>query len=345
MDLEPPEKLERRIKVRPQEVWQNQPKWISWLASVVVHLVIFSLLLWFWVPAIRGTGGERDRPVGIALVHQSQGSTEYFLDAGAQGDKVTEASKSQDDAQAALKSLASNTSDQAIQLDELLGQFANVDAGSLGKSEGTGDGATGLTGMGDSGVGSGKAKGAKTSTKVFGIEGSGNSFVYVFDRSDSMNGFGGAPLRYAKQEMMQSIGSLTSVNQFQIVFYNESPSIYRGSLSKTKQLIFATDTEKQSAMSYVKAITGSGGTEHLLALKLASNLSPDIIFFLTDAASSEITSSQLAEIVERCQSRRTTIHAIEFGTGPSTDGDHWMERLSEKTGGKYRYLDVTQLDR
>jgi hypothetical protein len=138
---------------------------------------------------------------------------------------------------------------------------------------------------------------------------------------------------------------LKSINQFQIVFYNESANIYRGSASKTTQLIFATDVEKQSAMSYIKAMTGAGGTEHVPALKLGTKLSPDVIFFLTDAADPSLTASEVADIVERCHSRGTTIHAIEFGTGPTPGSDRWIERLSQKTGGKYRYLDVTQFDR
>ena len=35
---------------------------------------------------------------------------------------------------------------------------------------------------------------AEATTMVFGVSGSGSRFVYVFDRSDSMNGFGGKPL-------------------------------------------------------------------------------------------------------------------------------------------------------
>jgi hypothetical protein len=348
MEVETARKLRWRVKSQPKKVCHRKSHWSSWWVSLAFHVVVFLVPAWIWFPVSKGTGGPVDRPIGIALVHQSEGTTEFFDDAGAQGDNLANASSSSANAKVALEFLSSNPSPQSMKLDELLGPFAQVaqnSGGSLGSQDGTGEGAVGLNGIGDSGVGNGKGKGGSTSTSVFGIEGSGNSFLYVFDRSDSMNDFNGAPLRFAKYELTQSIRALTSVNQFQLVFYNDSANIYRGSASKTTQLIFATDVEKQSALSYVKAMTGAGGTEHVPALKLGTKLSPDVIFFLTDAADPSLTGSEVADIVERCHSRRTTIHAIEFGTGPSPGNDRWIEQLAKKTGGKYRYLDVTQFDR
>jgi hypothetical protein len=138
---------------------------------------------------------------------------------------------------------------------------------------------------------------------------------------------------------------LTSVNQFQIIFYNEAPSPYRGSLSKSASLIFATDTEKAAAERYVQGIEGAGGTEHLPALRSAVNLNADVIFFLTDAAEPTPGQGEIASIADKCLGRRTTLHSIEFGTGPAGDGVRWIEQLAKRTGGQYRYVDVTQLER
>lgn len=344
MEAKPVERLERRPRTRIEEVSTVRARWSSWSASFVLHAVILFLLAWFWTPVMRGTGGERDRPIGIAIVHQNQGSTEYFLDAGGAGDEASQAPDASQPA-AALAAMAASSQAVAPKLNDLLGEFADVSAGSLSKAAGVGTGSLGLSGTGDSGVGKGSSKGAKTKTSVFGLEGAGNSFVYVFDRSESMNGYYSAPLRMAKKQMSESIASLTSVNQFQIVFYNDSPSPYRGSLSRTRGLIFATDTEKQSALTYIKGVEGSGGTEHLPALKTALNLSPEVVFFLTDAADPSLSASQIAELADRCLGRGTTIHSVEFGSGPSPGEARWIERLAKQTGGQYRYVDVTQLDR
>src|SRR5262245_17102357 len=57
-------------------------------------------------------------------------------------------------------------------------------------------------------------------TQVFGVTGRGRKFVYVFDRSLSMQG---APLAAAKRELIASLGRLEDGQQFQIIFYNEKP--------------------------------------------------------------------------------------------------------------------------
>src|SRR5262245_48566300 len=51
-------------------------------------------------------------------------------------------------------------------------------------------------------------------TRVFGLRGNGSRFVYVFDRSSSMEG---APLSAAKRELIGSLQSLQSVHQFQVI--------------------------------------------------------------------------------------------------------------------------------
>ncbi len=339
------EKLERRPARRSLPEWRNNARWPSWSISTLLHVAVFLLLAWLWKPYTNGTQGDRDRPIGIAVVHHSQGATEYFLEAGGKGDNAYD----QPSTAAMAKTLTAISTSKAagsMTPEELLGEFAGISKAPLGgDTAGTGSGSKGLSGLGSSGVGTGKGKAGSTKTNVFGIEGSGSSFVYVFDRSESMNGYEGAPLRMAKRELAQSLESLTSVNQFQIIFYNEAPGPYRGSLSRTRGLIFATDTEKQSASIFVKGITGLGGTEHLPALRMGINLGSDVIFFLTDAADPSLKQSEVVEITERCLTRRTTIHSIEFGTGPSPGGERWIEQLAARTGGKYRYLDVTNIER
>ncbi len=337
-------KLERRPTRWELPEWKQGYHWPSWFVSILVHVCLFSLLAWLWQPFSNGTQGDRDRPIGIALVHHNQGTTEYFLEEGSKGNNASE----QTSAAVLAKSIASipsNNAAGAMSVDELLGEFSGIGKASLGAdNSGAGQGSSGLNGLGNSGVGSGKSKATGIKTNVFGIEGSGNSFVYVFDRSESMNGYEGAPLRMAKRELAQSLESLTSVNQFQLIFYNDTPSPYRGSLSRTRGLIFATDSEKQSASIFVKGIGGSGGTEHLPALRIGVNLGSDVIFFLTDAADPSLKQSEVDDLTERCLTRRTTIHSIEFGTGPSPGNDRWIEQLARRTGGKYRYLDVMSIN-
>lgn len=343
MNASTPEKLERRQTRRELPDWQHGPRWPSWLISSLVHIFIFSVLAWLWRPFTNGTRGDRDRPIGIAVVHQNQGSTEYFLEEGGKGKSASEPSSAASVAKS-IAAISTNSAAGTISVEELLGEFVGIGKASLGADQsGTGQNSSGLSGLGTSGLGAGKSKPTGTKTNVFGIEGSGNSFVYVFDRSESMNGFEAAPLRMAKRELAQSLESLTSVNQFQIIFYNEAPSPYRGSLSRTRGLIFATDSEKNSALIFVKGISGTGGTEHVPALRMGINLGSDVVFFLTDAADPSLKPSEVDDLAERCMIRRTTIHSIEFGTGMNPGGGRWIEQLARRTGGQYKYLDVTNI--
>ena len=133
-----------------------------------------------------------------------------------------------------------------------------------------------------------------------------------FDRSDSMNGFSGRPLRAAKSELIRSLKSMTDQQRFQIIFYNDGPTPFRiGGLPM--EMIPGEPAYLQRAENYVRSISAFGGTQHLGALKMALRMGPDVIFFLTDARIPRLSVTELREIKNRALRSGTTIHAIEFG--------------------------------
>ncbi len=151
MEMKPVERLERRPRTRIEEVPMVRSRWSSWSASFLIHAIVLFLLAWFWSPVMRGTGGERDRPVGIALVHQNQGTTEYFLEAGGSGNNASQAPSAAQQTEGALAAMAASSNAVAPKLNDLLGEFADVSSGSLSKAAGAGTGSLGLSGTGDSG--------------------------------------------------------------------------------------------------------------------------------------------------------------------------------------------------
>jgi hypothetical protein len=177
-------------------------------------------------------------------------------------------------------------------------------------------------------------------TGVFGISGEGHKFVYVFDRSGSMDGHGGAPLTAAKMELLASLKDLNQVHQFQIIFYNEHPRVFNPTGSPGK-LVFGTDQNKYLAQKFIGSITADGATRHEEALAMAVRMSPDVIFFLTDADEPRLTSAQLAHIAQL--NKGTSINAIEFGYGPQSDADNFLVKLARQNGGKHAYVDISQL--
>jgi hypothetical protein len=188
--------------------------------------------------------------------------------------------------------------------------------------------------------GSSRLRGGSARTSVFGAIGEGRKFVYVFDRSGSMDGHGGAPLQAAKAELIASLKDLGQTHQFQIIFYNEHPRLFTPS-GTPGRLVFGTDQNKYLAQKFVGSITADGATRHEDALEMAVKMAPDVIFFLTDADEPRLSTKQLLHVAQR--NAGTTINAIEFGFGAQADLDNFLVKLARQNGGTHVYVDVSRL--
>lgn len=299
----------------------------AWLMSLIMHASLFVCLGLTWKMVPKDALVESDRKVGIVLVHQQDGKREY-TDPNAD-DNANDVS-----AASAISNAMPNESEVPVDLADVLPGASELTSGGL--SESILD-ATQLTGDGK--LRRGGTDGG-TSTEVFGITGVGTKFVYVFDRSGSMTNYEGRPLRAAKMELNRSLEDLDSVHQFQIIFYNERPSIFRPNPRKA-ELMWGETENKLLARQFVDRIKASGGTQHLEALQLALGMTPDVIFFLTDADQPKLTFGELQQV--RRWNRGTTIHAIEFGAGPQLGGDNFLMKLARQNGGQHAYVDVRRL--
>ena len=158
--------------------------------------------------------------------------------------------------------------------------------------------------------GSKNAPGGYAQTGVFGLRAQGYKFVYVFDRSGSMGGHGGAPPAAAQGQLIKSLHDLGQTHQFQIIFYNERPQVFTP-VAGAGRLVFGTEDNKYQAERFVQSIIADGATEHEDALAMALRMAPDVIFFLTDADEPRLNARQLAHIARI--NKGTQINAIEFG--------------------------------
>jgi hypothetical protein len=189
-------------------------------------------------------------------------------------------------------------------------------------------------------VGSGsRSPGDSGTVQLFGIAATGHKFVYVFDRSGSMGGDGRRALAVAKKELLSSLDGLESTQQFQLIFYNESP-LHFNPAGQAGRLGFATDENKQRARRFIEQRTAGGGTDHEKAIRLAINLRPDVIFLLTDADEPRLSSKQLEDI--RRWAAGIIIHVVEIGPGPDPGGDSFLRRLARENGGRHVYVDASQ---
>jgi hypothetical protein len=210
----------------------------------------------------------------------------------------------------------------------------------LGSGALDGEGIGSAQGLTTEPQGSNRVRGGYARTGVFGAVADGRKFVYVFDRSGSMDGHRGAPLNAAKTELINSLKDLGQTHQFQIIFYNEHPRVFDPT-GTPGRLVFGTDQNKYLAQKFVGSITADGATRHEEALEMALRMVPDVIFFLTDADEPRLTAKQLAHIVH--VNKGTSVHAIEFGFGPQYDSDNFLVKLARQNGGKHVYVDVSRL--
>jgi hypothetical protein len=313
---------------------------------MLVHVIALVALGLLFGRTPSGTGEVSDRPIGIALVHVLPDRQQY-VDVAKTPPKPSKLPSTDQAANEAASASAAAAMPPSIappiDLDGILQSIQAL------PSPTSGTGLVGEANLDGDAFGAGTAAGTshdsdEATAMVFGVSGSGSRFVYVFDRSDSMNGYGGRPLRAAKRELVRSLESLSDRQQFQLIFYNDKPTPFRMS-GVPLQMMAGEDTNKIAASRYIDSIMAFGATEHESALKMALRLGPDVIFFLTDARIPRLSSSQLREIQRRADQSGTTIHAIEFGSDPASPTDSFLRELAAMNQGKYRYIDISTLNR
>jgi hypothetical protein len=309
--------------------------------SFILHVSVLTVGAIFFRVAPRGIE-EPGRGVGIVLTQASAaGQAEYFADSGEGGSNAGGTPLAGSASQSAVNSAIPLPG--AEQLPQTSGPqlpkgLANL--GLPGDEEGL-PGAGGLTKGGSSGKGGIGGKGEAT-VNVFGVQGTGSRFVYVFDRSLSMSGYGGRPLAAAKRELIKSLESLGGVHQFQIVFYNEEPKVFNTQPGQPPQLVFGSDENKEHAEAFVNQITADGGTQHMDALFKALGMNPDVIFFLTDADDPKLTDADLTRL-RRGNRGGVVINCIEYGAGASQGDNNFLKRLAAQNRGHHVYVDVSRL--
>ncbi len=311
------------------------------LLSLAMHVILLTAIGLVWSRIPKGTGEEIGRPVGIAMVHRLPDRDKYVDAADLPNPDQTQ---SENSASASAAAAAAPPADLSPPID-LAGVLKAMESTPNPKS---GTGVAGQTNLDGDAFGSDRgnsdsADPSKTTTTVFGVSGSGSRFVYVFDRSDSMNGFDGKPLRAAKSELQRSLATLSERQRFQIVFYNDKPTPFRPG-DMPLQMIPAEEIMVVRAQRYVNSVSAFGGTKHASALKLALRMGPDVIFFLTDARIPRLSTVELQEIRGLAERAGATIHAIEFGTEPAAPLDSFLRDLAAMNQGQYQYVDVRRLN-
>lgn len=299
----------------------------AWGVSVVLHAAIVVVLGLVLHRAPRGAGEEPVRTVGIVLRHVSE-EREWFEgedDQPQDGERSAMDAPSTDELLSALPEESASGSAAA--------SLQSLPVPGPGGAESASVGDAGRMTHGGGG-GSQSIPGGKARVRVFGAEGVGTSFVYLFDRSVSMEG---APLSAAKRELLGSLESLDSTHQFHILFFNDSVRSFDLTGGQGR-VAFANDRHKELAARFVRDITAYGGTDRQEALLKAIDFRPDVIFFLTDADHG--MSAHEVDRVTASNRGRSAITCIEFGRGRAHGNHNFLVELARRNGGQYVYVDT-----
>ena len=306
----------------------------AWIGSILFHTVLFLLvLLWFSLSpsSDKSVPGERTA-VGSIVLQPSGGSRQQAETLAndppaADSESVTVALETF--SQIDLSVLPPTLAPSPVQ-HQNVAPSDTVSAADLASMLQN-------SGLGNTGVGS---QAGEATVPFFGVVGQGNKFLYVFDRSGSMDG---RPLQRAKAELIRSLDSLGDLHQFNILFYSSGWHLWQPG----RRLIFAVESEKQDAIRFISGMTASGGTGHFEPLLEAVAHRPDVIFFLTDGErQDDLTDVQLSEIERRNSrfGRGAQINVIQFGGGGFTDSpSRSLQRLAEQNHGQYKYWNVSAL--
>jgi hypothetical protein len=306
----------------------------GWLFSIVVHGALFAALGLFVPKTPQGAAVETSREGGIVLTVRMPDPAEYFSAARSTAPAVKLIAVEPVNESDSLRTAIIQPSVFHIEID--IGERPLVDSMLTSAVLPIREPVLPLTEIPSGAPRRGHAHGAET--QVFGVKGTGSRFVYVFDRSSSMEG---PPLSAAKRELVASLHSLQSMHQFQIIFYNQQPHIMSSFRGRAAQLTSADEQGKRQATKFIGGIFADGATDHVQALAMALSLRPDVIFFLSDASEPQLRAEELARIQRMNQG--TSINTIEFGSGPPSASYNFLRLLAEQNSGQHTYVDVAGL--
>ena len=305
----------------------------SWAISCAIHLTLFLLLVLLLRDVTPRSAESPGRSAGIVLRHATDDLPRYEGEEDQAPQVETMAERADAASDALLATLSTDLA--AAEAASALPAIPTIGPGDLADGH-TGDATEMLSG----GRGQSGAVDGATRVAVFGAAGRGRKFLYVFDRSVSMEGL---PLKAAKHQLLASLDSLESTHQFQIIFFNDRvriPDLTGGQ----GRVAFATEQNKVAAQRFVQSIVADGGTDRVPALTRAIGFRPDVIFFLTDA-DTPMSAVEVQRALRQNRRVGASIVAIEFGFGPAPAGNNFLKVLANSTMGQYVYVSISNLAR
>jgi hypothetical protein len=188
-------------------------------------------------------------------------------------------------------------------------------------------GALAGTGRGGSGEGDGQGDGHG----FFGDPGAAKSFVFVLDRSLSMNkthqlSNGLTRFQRLKMELIGFIDKLRADQTFYVVFFNDKMN-----RMPAEGMVPATVENKQKYLKWISSAVAVGGTDPRRSIRLAMQLQPEMIYFLSDG---EVESDYQSQMLKH-DPGEWKLNTFVFGL---RGAEQFMKFFAEKHNGEFVYI-------
>lgn len=199
------------------------------------------------------------------------------------------------------------------QSDALEGGRSLSGAGNVGVGEGMGDG------VGGGGGGGGAS--------FFGVEATGNRFVFIVDVSGSMSV--GGKIEALRTQLTKSIQNLVETSTFCVFTFSDDAL----PLGNSKDWSQAIDERKRWARRCISGLAPSGGTVPINAFRMALKLrpKPDAIYFMTDG----LFDPEAVDEIARLNTAHIPIHCIAF---MSPESETLLRRIASQSRGTYTFV-------
>ena len=163
--------------------------------------------------------------------------------------------------------------------------------------------------------------------EFFGLGGTARGvrrIVYVVDRSGSMLG----TFDIVRRELKRSVNKLRRSQKFHVIFFNSKPPVE----NPPRRLVSAIQAHKQQLYEFLDRIMPDGGTDPAPAMRRAFATEPDLIYFLTDG---EFDKTLLPKLGRWNEDRAVRIFTIAFfGAG----GVDRLEKIAREHNGEFRFV-------
>lgn len=278
-------------------VENRQLRWIRLVGSLLLHASLLLVLAAWLLPR-----PSLDRVAVIETTMGSEDGAEQALDIAA--------TESLDSAQSDRPSerlfvVTASSAASVEPSDELpAGLVAGIN-GENGNSSGHGDGRVGF----------------------FGVNAEGMSFVFVVDYSGSMQGY---RFSRARTELIRALGDFQPHQKFFVIFYNHraEPMYVPG---KRIQLVSASQSTLRRTRRWINKQNAHGGTYPDVALEMALEMKPDVIFFLSDGEFPRTART----VAKEANKHGTIIHTIAF---EFDGGQVLLKGIADDNHGRYRFV-------